>query len=173
MRGGTRGDGALGQSVRRRCAQGAQLAGDRRVDHAAGCRRCCSYHPAGCRRLHPEKSGGVRRRRGRALRHDLRIHQVDAWQRCRCDALLVGEDDSRRGRSALHCPPHRHPCRRGRWLGRPDGFGAGQRGVPSRRVHRLARGADTDRRGRHLHRRRQQEQQRHQGHRCRPGGCSI
>src|SRR5437667_1187535 len=42
---------------------------------ASRCARRCSFHARGCRGKHSAKSGRVRSRRRRALRHDQRIHK--------------------------------------------------------------------------------------------------
>ena len=78
--------------------------------------------------------------------------------------VLAGEDDSRRGRPALHRAAHRHPCRRRRWAGGPDGAGAGQCGVSGGGIHRLAGGAHSAGRSGDLHRHGHQEQQHRHGH---------
>ena len=119
--------------------------------------------PGGRRAKHPEEGGGVRRR-GRALRHDLGVHQVHARQRPGRRAVLAGQDDSRRRRPALHRAADCDPRGRRRRAGRPDGAGAGQRRVSGGGVHRLAGGADSAGRGDDLHRHGHQEQQHGHGH---------
>ena len=97
-----------------------------RVD--AGRRRGCARH----------QRPALRRRR--ALRRDLRVHQVDPRLRPRRRPLLAGPHGrGRRGRP-LHRPPAGHPRLRGHRHGRPDGARGGQRRRPGRRVRGAARG---------------------------------
>jgi putative ATPase len=104
--------------------------------------------PAGKRADHARRPRGVRPRaadplrcrRGRALRHDLGLHQKLPRQRSGRGPVLAGQDARRRGGPAVHRAAARHPGERGRRPGRPAGPAAHRRRAPRVRLHRPARG---------------------------------
>ncbi len=103
-----RGDRAEG---RRRCPQRALDAGALLADRR---RRRCDARGAARRRRRPQAPAALRQGRRPALRHHLRVHQVDARRRPRRGRLLPRRDArGRRGRP-LHRAPDGDPRLRGR-----------------------------------------------------------
>jgi hypothetical protein len=99
------------------------------------------------RRRSAEASTALRQVAGGALQPHLGAAQVDARLRPRRSPVLAGQDARRRGRPAVHRPPH-HPIRHRRHRhGRPRGRAEGPRRVGRVRTARLTRGGTRDRAG--------------------------
>ena len=93
------------------------------------------------RRRRAQAPAPLRPGRRSALRHRLRVHQVDARQRPRRRRLLPRRDArGRRGRP-LHRPPDGDPRLRGHRQRRPAGAPRRRRGGAGARARRPARGA--------------------------------
>src|SRR6185312_6855223 len=98
------------------------------------------HHAGRARRLRARAAHPVRRRRGRALQYDFRLHQELPRRRSRRGDVLARQDAGRRRGPPLHRAAPGHPGERGRRPGRSPGAAPGGRRPPGGGLHRPARG---------------------------------